>query len=335
MDLNEFFLASNVPSMLSYHTFESAVNNALGNASLPNEPIFAFPSDSASITSTPASASSCSLGTDQSSYTTSSWSQSMDLVSSKTNNLSAMIPTLNISHNIPNLCQSTVQDDYAIGGACPSSNSNSNPTTKNRNSGHSPFPQLGIQSPETRDTNSTPQTTESTNNFLSSMSQNIISVDYHLLLEAAFPRWTKEGLWRETARPLPAQTATRPEYADLRLAYTCVCELDVRIGDDAIRNRIALIRLHTEYTKIHNAQKTSNQVVPRSSKVGRGDATQIIDCILESIHEGWWNLDSKRRSELRARFHDRKKQGKRWSMISSILGPAILFLCSSKLANVV
>ncbi|KAH8680628.1 hypothetical protein BX600DRAFT_504394 [Xylariales sp. PMI_506] len=167
------------------------------------------------------------------------------------------------------------------------------------------------------------------------MSHSILSADYYLLLETALPRWVKEGLWQETAKPLSSQPTEWSKYAELRLAYRCVCELDVRIGDDAIRNRMALIRLHMEYTKTHSARKRGKHGVQKSSTVGRGDATQIIDNILESIHEGWKELGQKRQSELRAKFHERKKQGKRWCIVANTLGPAILLLCSLKLANMV
>ncbi|KAH1531686.1 hypothetical protein KXX59_003506 [Aspergillus fumigatus] len=72
-----------------------------------------------------------------------------------------------------------------------------------------------------------------------------------------------------------------------------------------------------------------------ASTIGRGDATRIIDTILESIHEGWRHLSPKRQSDLRAKFHERKKYGKRWLLLADRLGPGILLLCSTKTANLV
>ncbi|EAW17485.1 uncharacterized protein NFIA_074010 [Aspergillus fischeri NRRL 181] len=98
---------------------------------------------------------------------------------------------------------------------------------------------------------------------------------------------------------------------------------------------MALIRLHLEYTKTHQSWKNDSRQATVASTIGRGDATRIIDTILESIHEGWRNLSNKRQSDLRAKFHERKKYGKRWLLLADRLGPGILLLCSTKMANLV
>ncbi|KAL4734285.1 hypothetical protein BDV11DRAFT_209516 [Aspergillus similis] len=98
---------------------------------------------------------------------------------------------------------------------------------------------------------------------------------------------------------------------------------------------MALVRLHLEYTKTHQIWKKDSRQATVASTIGRGDATRIIDTILECIHEGWRNLSNKRQSDLRAKFHERKKYGKRWLSLVDRLGPGILLLCSTKMANLV
>lgn len=170
------------------------------------------------------------------------------------------------------------------------------------------------------------------NSIVVPASRNILREDYIQLLEMELPRWKRDGLWHDTQSLKP--TTGTSGYKELELAYSSVCQLDVRMGDDAIRNRMALIRLHSEYTKTYQTWKAQQQSRnDQPTTIGRGDATLIIDAILESIHQGWNTFDHRRRSELRAKFHDRKRYGKRWLLLANALGPSILLLCSSKVAN--
>ena len=172
-----------------------------------------------------------------------------------------------------------------------------------------------------------------TNSIVVSASRNILRKDYIQHLETELPRWKINGLWHETQSPKLTTGISR--YKELELAYSSVCQLDVRMGDDAIRNRMALIRLHSEYTKTYQTWKAQQQRrSDQSTTIGRGDATLIIDNILESVHDGWGSLNHRRRSELRAKFHDRKRYGKRWLLLADTLGPSILLLCSSIVANI-
>lgn len=179
------------------------------------------------------------------------------------------------------------------------------------------------------------------------LSQNVLCEDFYSLLESELPRWTREGLWHETPQKLtePNSSTTTTEtsstlpppssYSKLERAYLAVCQLNYRMGDDVVRNRIALIQLHLEYTEVHQGRwhtTASNRI---ESTVGRGHASHAIDRILENIHEGWRTLDQRRRAELRAKFHERKKYGKRWSQLANALGPGILLICSTKLASAV
>ena len=168
-----------------------------------------------------------------------------------------------------------------------------------------------------------------TNPVVNAASRNILRADYLQFLETALPRWKSDAFWTDLQSAKPSvRTSAFPELA---LAYSSVCQLEIRMVDDAIRNRIALICLHLEYTKAYERQIQTGQV----KTIGRGGASVIIDTILESTHQDWRTFDHKRKSDLRVKFHDRKRYGKRWLLLTDTLGPSILFVCSSKMANMV
>ncbi|KAL4977329.1 hypothetical protein BDW66DRAFT_38719 [Aspergillus desertorum] len=179
------------------------------------------------------------------------------------------------------------------------------------------------------------------------LSQNMLCNDYYGLLASNLPRWTAQGIWHEnateTASGILPQTSQAPDafphspYVKLEQAYRVVCQINSRMSDDLVRDRMGLIRLHLEYTEMHRLRRhaSSSSGNRTTSTVGRGDASHVIDRILENIHEGWSTLDQTRRAELRAKFHERKKYGKRWSQLADGLGPGILLICSTKLANAV
>lgn len=77
--------------------------------------------------------------------------------------------------------------------------------------------------------------------------RNFLRDDYIHFLEAELPRWKAEPLWHHTQVFNSAVGVSA--YRELELAYSSVCQLDTRMGDDAIRNRMALVRLHSEYIK--------------------------------------------------------------------------------------
>ncbi len=179
----------------------------------------------------------------------------------------------------------------------------------------------------------TPQLEEdssgTTNSVVTAASQNILREDYLPFLETGLSRWSTDSRWGD-ARSLKPTVGTSA-YRDLELAYSSVCQLDIRMGDDVIRNRMALIRLHLEYTKAYECQNQHRH----ARSIGRGGASVIIDAILESIHKEWKSFDGKQRADLRDRFHDRKRYGKRWLLLTNALGPSITILCSAKVANMV
>lgn len=53
------------------------------------------------------------------------------------------------------------------------------------------------------------------------------------------------------------------------------------MGDNAVPNRIALIRLHVDYTKAYERRGQNSHV----RTIGRGGASLVIDAMLESIHQ--------------------------------------------------
>lgn len=171
-----------------------------------------------------------------------------------------------------------------------------------------------------------------------SVSQDILCEGYHSLLECELPHWIAHGLWHESAKPLepPSRIPTSPnEHVGLERAYLVVCQLESRIGQDMIRSRMALVQLHLEYTRTHEVRQHAESHVISPSTVGRGSSSHVIDRILQSIHNDWDVLDQKRHSELRGKFHYRKKCGKRWAQLADTLGRGILLLSSAKLASAV
>lgn len=168
------------------------------------------------------------------------------------------------------------------------------------------------------------------------LSQSVLCENFYSLLESELPRWTREGLWSETPHNLATPRTTSPSpssYSKLERAYLAVCQLDSRMSNDLVRNRMALIQLHLEYTETHQVRRQTSASNRTTSTRGRGEASHVIDHILENTHEGWKMLDLRRQAELRVKFHDRKKYGKRWSQLASAFGPGILLISSTKLAN--
>ncbi|KAK8915253.1 Aurovertin biosynthesis cluster transcription factor aurF [Metarhizium anisopliae] len=161
-----------------------------------------------------------------------------------------------------------------------------------------------------------------------------IRADYLHFLQTNLARWTKEGLWQKES-PQAAGASVR-DYEKLRNAYSCVCRLDKRMRDDPIRTRIALVLLHLEYENTCLKWKTGRRnpsVV--ETRLGRGTTSSMIDQILENIHPEWRVADARLRAELRADFHNRKRYGKRWWILTNALGPGLLILCSSKIAAII
>lgn len=211
--------------------------------------------------------------------------------------------------------------------------------------------------------------TDAADFMVKNLSQNVLCEDYVSLLESGLPRWARDGLWPELAPSCPSpsssssptvaivstSSSTLSPYSKLERAYRAVCQLDMRMSDDVMRNRIALVQMHLEYTLTneerrrrdsisgHHRQRTPphqeehrHRRSTTASTVGRGDASHVIDRILENTHGvEWTTLDPRRQAELRAKFHDRKRYGKRWAQLADALGAGILLVCATKLANAV
>jgi len=183
--------------------------------------------------------------------------------------------------------------------------------------------------------------------MVKSLSQNILCEDFYDILESELPRWTCDGLWQESPLHLAEHNLTMTttargilsppltSYSKLEQTYLAVCQMNSRMGGDLVRSRVALIRLHLEYTEIQQGRGSTSASNRVESTVGRGYASHAIDHILNNVHEGWNTFDQRRRAELRAKFHDRNKYGKRWSQLANALGSGILLICSTKLASAV
>ncbi|KAI9148930.1 Aurovertin biosynthesis cluster transcription factor aurF [Paramyrothecium foliicola] len=144
---------------------------------------------------------------------------------------------------------------------------------------------------------------------------NCIRRDYLDFVRSNLPHWIKDGLW--TAVPCPSL-------------------LDTRIETDQVRKRVALVMLHSQYMESYRDWKSLEGRKHRGMMaVGRGDMTLMIDGILRQTTPAWAELDARKRLQLRALFHERKRYGKRWSVFRTELGASILLVCSTQLANMV
>ena len=164
-----------------------------------------------------------------------------------------------------------------------------------------------------------------------SAARSVLRTDYLEYLEAEVPRWAQGGLWDHEPDSDSQLFTADPDYLDLQIAYSDVCQLHTWMEDDVIRSRMALIRLHLEYLRTCESWQTRRG----KGRIGRGDATCIIDHILQKTHPDWPTLSKTQCSTLRARFHERKRYGKRWAVLADELGKSILFLCSPKVAAIV
>ncbi|KAH8126284.1 hypothetical protein LI328DRAFT_155154 [Trichoderma asperelloides] len=170
--------------------------------------------------------------------------------------------------------------------------------------------------------------------MVASIARTCIRPDYVQIFEDNLPRWIRDGLWQSSyprdivSKPLGSETIGK--------AYSWICLLDKRMKDDAICSRMAMVLLHLEYE--HASLTWNEQKLRRAglaTGIGRANISTLIDKILENAHREWNSSSSRRKAELRAQFHQRKRHGKRWWLLVDILGPSILILCSSKLAGII
>ncbi|PYH97269.1 hypothetical protein BO71DRAFT_481292 [Aspergillus ellipticus CBS 707.79] len=162
-----------------------------------------------------------------------------------------------------------------------------------------------------------------------------IREDFVCFIEKNIPHWRVNGLWYRSALSDPNWGISG--YESLQNIYSCMCELDIRINHDPIRRRAALVLLDAKYKEAladWQSQKSPKRC-KESIGVGRGDASAMIDNILARMHSDWGTYNSRRRAELRSKFHNDKRYGKRWSILVGVLGPSILFLCSPQLVKLV
>lgn len=163
--------------------------------------------------------------------------------------------------------------------------------------------------------------------------RNYIREDAIPLLTRNIPQWSKEGLWHEKFAP-GGDLLAAPGEGGLAHVYSCICRFESRMGNDAIRTRAAMVILQAKYDALI-AERLSEQPCIQGARRGRGYASVMVDRLLQSIHPGWETANKEHKAELRAKFHERKRYGKRWSVLTTHLGYGILFLASSELAAAV
>ena len=166
------------------------------------------------------------------------------------------------------------------------------------------------------------------------MFKSYIREDFLPFIEMNLPYWKEHGLWYKSALSDPHQGDSG--YESLETIYSCMCELGMRIDHDPIRKHAALVLLDSRYKEaLEDWKSHKTKKCKQSTSIGRGDASAMIDNILSNMHPDWDMYDARRRSELRAKFHDERRYGKRWSILVASLGPSILFLYSAELAKMV
>lgn len=164
------------------------------------------------------------------------------------------------------------------------------------------------------------------------MFKSCIREDFLPFIEMNLPYWKEHGLWYKSALSNPHQGHSG--YESLEAIYSCMCELGMRIDHDPIRKHAALVLLDSRYKEALEEWKSHKpKKCKESLGIGRGDASAMIDNMLSNMHPEWDMYEAQRRSELRAKFHDERRYGKRWSILVASLGPSILFLCSAQLAK--
>ncbi|KAG5953527.1 hypothetical protein E4U58_000357 [Claviceps cyperi] len=169
---------------------------------------------------------------------------------------------------------------------------------------------------------------------VTSMVQTCLRPDYQQFLQANLPRWVRDGLWHNNWSSNADKESRSDRFANLQRVYSCFCQLDVRMKDDSIRSRMVMVLLHLEFEKMYHDWKCGNvELLEPMTSMGRGNISAVIDQILEKAHPEWSLAEPKQKAEFRAKFHNRKRHGKRWWMLMDTLGPSILLLCSSRFAG--
>lgn len=171
--------------------------------------------------------------------------------------------------------------------------------------------------------------------FVLSAVQDCARPDYRQYIVQQLPRWSKNGLWHQEMRLSPVNATT--SYGSLVRLYYYLCQLDQHMADDDIRKRASFMLLHNQYEAL-SRNKTFNE--SRGGRLGltgpgRGYASLAVERLLSDIHPEWSTCDTKHKALLRTNFHNRKRYGKRWSILVESLGPGILFVCSSRLVAIV
>ncbi|KAG5926870.1 hypothetical protein E4U42_002837 [Claviceps africana] len=166
------------------------------------------------------------------------------------------------------------------------------------------------------------------------MVQTCLRPDYHQFLKTNLPRWVRDGLWHNEWSQSHGAGGRPGRFENLQRVYSCFCQLDARMRDDAIRGRMVMVLLHLEFESMYHDWKSGRvELAEPVTSMGRGNISAVIDSILEKAHPEWRLADSKQRAAFRAKFHNRKRHGKRWWMLMDALGPSVLLLCSSRFAG--
>ena len=138
------------------------------------------------------------------------------------------------------------------------------------------------------------------------MFKSYIRDDFFPFIETNLPYWKEHGLWYKSALSDPHQGDSG--YESLETIYSCMCELGMRRDHDPIRKHAALVLLDSRYKEaLEDWKSHKTKKCKQSTGIGRGDASAMIDNIRSNMHPDWDMYDSRRRSELRAKFHNERR----------------------------
>ncbi|EKG19789.1 hypothetical protein MPH_02935 [Macrophomina phaseolina MS6] len=217
--------------------------------------------------------------------------------------------------------------------------------------GPSPSPSRSAQSPRSRRSDSISQSfdrwvqhverdsvkttiSEGPREILRSAAAQFVRPDLLPFLAHNLPLWTQHGLWRNTDAALPVSNLEPLER--LIKAYSCVCQLQDRIGDDPIRERVAFVWLHLEFEAAYAQWRRRNGIsCDDDSNAGRRNASDVVSSVLTATYPGFHDARPEEKAQRRRRFHSSKRLGKRWHILVRGLGYGVLFVCSESVVAVV
>ena len=87
--------------------------------------------------------------------------------------------------------------------------------------------------------------------------RSCVRSNYVQFLKTNLRRWSVDGLWSQIWQTIPAKGMHH--YSALQKVYSCICLLEMRIEDDAIRSRMAKVLLYLEYENLYTRSQAQGR----------------------------------------------------------------------------